>query len=215
MNIHSIDEGFFKTIDSPKKAFWLGFICADGSIYKVRNSLCFTITQKEKYLIERFSADVCSTYIITKVEKQKGRYGGSFFKITIYNQTFIENLLNAGKTYYKENLLSIPVMPDNLIKDFIRGYFEGDGSISFNISIKSWIVRVSGNQNLLTHFKNFISENLFSENKGYIGKDRTISFLSYGGNKSTKKLINYLYYSNDVEGIKANEFKKSFYHYLD
>lgn len=52
----SLDVDYFKIIDSPKKAYWLGFICADGCIYKNGGKL--TLMVKDKEICDKFKSDI-------------------------------------------------------------------------------------------------------------------------------------------------------------
>ena len=59
----ALDIDYFKTIDTPEKAYWLGFICADGCIYKDGGKL--TIMVKDREICEKFKAAIKSDHKIS------------------------------------------------------------------------------------------------------------------------------------------------------
>ena len=71
LNKRSIDINYFEKIDNYDKAYWLGFICADGSINKTNNKM--TLVSKDLENIEKFKKSVKSEHTIsTLVFSQKG-----------------------------------------------------------------------------------------------------------------------------------------------
>lgn len=58
------NKSFFKNIDSANKAYWLGFIYADGNI--ANNSLNIEIDYSDRYLLKRFANDIDSQVEVTQ-----------------------------------------------------------------------------------------------------------------------------------------------------
>lgn len=127
----ALDVDYFKTIDSPEKAYWLGFICADGCIYKDGGKL--TIMVKDREICEKFKAAIKSDHKISDREVYDKRtdkiYTESSIQIT--NTLFVSNLINLGVTFKKSSVLSFPDIKESYYSYFIAGLFDGDGSISF------------------------------------------------------------------------------------
>lgn len=127
----ALDVDYFKTIDSPEKAYWLGFICADGCIYKDGGKL--TIMVKDREICEKFKAAIKSDHKISDREVYDKRtdkiYTESSIQIT--NALFVSNLINLGVTSKKSSILSFPDIKESYYSYFIAGLFDGDGSISF------------------------------------------------------------------------------------
>lgn len=127
----ALDVDYFKTIDSPEKAYWLGFICADGCIYKDGGKL--TIMVKDREICEKFKAAIKSDHKISDREVYDKRtdkiYTESSIQIT--NALFVSNLINLGVTSKKSSVLSFPDIEESYYSYFIAGLFDGDGSISF------------------------------------------------------------------------------------
>lgn len=129
----------FYKIDSEESAYWLGFIYADGSITyspddnKTRYILEIGLAEKDKEHIEKFIFFIGSHCKITYREKTKS------YRVIISSKEMIINLHNLGiiknKTYINNIEKLWSNIPKEFQKDFIRGYFDGDGHISNNFRI--------------------------------------------------------------------------------
>lgn len=116
-----INETYFETIDTPEKAFLLGFITADGSMRRDLKQL--TISQKESE----------SWWILNMIRNFIQPDAKS---LTITNEKICNDLYSKGiipnKTYdfTKEHIdLLWSSIPNELKYDFIRGLLDGDGNI--------------------------------------------------------------------------------------
>ena len=127
----SLDVDYFKTVDTPEKAYWLGFICADGCIYKNGGKL--TIMVKDQEICEKFKAAVKSDHKIAYKETYDNRTHKTYaeYSIQITNALFVSNIINLGVTSEKSSILSFPNIDEKYYSYFVAGLFDGDGSISF------------------------------------------------------------------------------------
>ena len=124
-----INQDFFKTWSS-KMSYVLGYIVADGCIVvsKDRKNHPFTlnITSAEKENIERIRRAMNSEH---KISKKPGGPGIIAYQLQIRNPIITKDLINLGiyprKTY---NLSPIKV-PNKYFSDFVRGFFDGDGTV--------------------------------------------------------------------------------------
>lgn len=126
-----LNSHIFDTIDVPEKAYWLGFMLADGCIAK--------------------SAGTYRTIRVSLQKRDEGHlrlladflgYKGEFFddlrdnhprKVMVFNDVIMTRiLLQLGWLDYKNgiNFEIINTVPDFLLHHFVRGYFDGDGCIS-------------------------------------------------------------------------------------
>lgn len=135
---HNIDK--FSEIKTEEDAYWLGFIYADGYVSDGNNFELSLQKNDEEHLQK------LRTYLelTTKISVDSFRC-----RLIYKNKTFVENLKNLGVVPRKSLILTFPYnkIPDELIKHFIRGYFDGDGSISIynvqKITMISKVVSVS------------------------------------------------------------------------
>ena len=123
-----INENYFEKIDSHKKAYWLGFICADGHISKQGH---LQITIKDLDILKKFIADVESTYALQRIVQNDIRTGKTYYEwaTNISNKIFTSYLINQGVTNNKTNVLNFPNIDEQYYPSFIAGLFDGDGSV--------------------------------------------------------------------------------------
>lgn len=138
---HLYNENFFDDIDTEAKAYWLGFIYADGCISERNNipsQLQINISIKDKGHLVKFYRDLNhsdSPKIITSFTK--GAYR-KYEIISIRNKKLIAGLLKHGVTPRKSFSTLFPYqIPKEMYRHFIRGYWDGDGSITKNPNRKS------------------------------------------------------------------------------
>lgn len=187
-----VDNTFFENIDSEVKAYWLGFIYADGYIRerKSGNSLEIKLAQKDKSHLELFRYHINSTHrIINSVNKVKYKNGISESKmchLAIYSSEVVDSIKKQGVHSRKTFTINKPQINERLMSHFIRGFFDGDGSFSFNPSNrfnKTQIVSASEEfTNFLTEElkKNDIEINLYSQIKLQIqNKVDNLKFYNY------------------------------------
>ncbi|MET3505599.1 hypothetical protein [Halalkalibacter oceani] len=183
MSRYTYNKNFFEKIDCEKKAYWLGFLYADGCINRYyRNeklnamSLEIGLSDKDRDHLQKFLSDIESNVPIkSKVVKLNGeKYNSS--KVVVCNTKMCRDLIKLGCTPQKSLTLTFPnenILPKQYIRDFIRGYFDGDGCIFFGEydSLKSLKIIIVGTFNMVKaieyHFKeNQININPMIKQKG-------------------------------------------------
>jgi hypothetical protein len=130
-----LDVNYFNKIDSKEKAYWLGFICADGNINKKNNKL--TLTSKDYDIIVKFKSNINSSHKISNTSYFDKRTNKTYYRSTLQigNELFVKNLINLGITNDKSNKLNFPNIDEVYYSYFIAGLFDGDGSLSIKNDI--------------------------------------------------------------------------------
>lgn len=118
--VTEINSEYFKEIDTPEKAYWLGFLFGDGSIIDggYRYMLSLELQQSDGDHIREFATACESKY---KVVDKERHVPVTVTRIT--HQEFVDTLRNwmsADKSH-------IPDL-DNYRMAFIRGLFDADGT---------------------------------------------------------------------------------------
>lgn len=196
-----MNSNIFEKIDNEEKAYWLGFIYADGTVYKTgKNYYRFELGLAEKDLmhIEKFKKFVDSKHNIKYRIKTKS------FRLAFNDSQFTTDLINLGCIPNKSLILKYPTenqVPLELQKHFIRGYFDGDGYLSK--PPKGLTISLLGTNEFLNSILSYLSNNL-DVNKKCLKKDK-------------RHLSNTYYF--DLTGDNARCFLKHIYEnsniYLD
>ncbi len=112
----------FKNITNEEEAYILGFWFSDGWVSDKQAGLKLSIIDYS--ILEKIRNYICEDITIQISKNRKS------CSIVLSSEEIINNLLALGclknKTYKK---LNIPIMNKELIRHFIRGYFDGDGTI--------------------------------------------------------------------------------------
>lgn len=158
-----INKDFFKEPLSENAQYWLGFIYADGSIYKHSNSntyvLSLEVAQKDSWLIHKFKEDLCLDNKVQLIPPDSKKTGGA--RIQFSCQEIINDLIKLGihpqKTWKSDAFFS---NLKNLTGHILRGFFDGDG---WNTKIEDdtlIIVGFVGNWYSMDSLRNILSEKL-------------------------------------------------------
>ncbi len=142
---YNIDQNYFEVIDSEEKAYWLGFIAADGTI-RLRHgnvesknrgsSIILKLAVKDTDQVKRFS-DVFGggsklEYNRDYTKTKDGRPSYSdYCRVGIYSNKLVEDIIDKGVTPRKSFTISKPNIDEKYMFHYLRGYFDGNGSISF------------------------------------------------------------------------------------
>jgi len=138
-------DDFFNVINTEKKAYWLGVLFADGNITKkASKSGQIIFSSKDKEWVELFLLDVGSNNF-PNCEYQK-LYKKYIWKAQITSAKMYNDLDNLGCTPTKTKTIKLPQINDSLIHHFIRGYFDGDGTVGVykNLKNNDWKILKSG-----------------------------------------------------------------------
>lgn len=138
MSKYYYNKNYFKEINTPEKAYWLGFLYADGCITRYYKNeklstmgLELTLQEADKEHLEKFKQALESNVPLSK-KIIKDKYMS--YRIVICCKSLCEDLINLGCVPQKSLILKFPnniIVPDNFISHFIRGYFDGDGGIHY------------------------------------------------------------------------------------
>ncbi len=125
---HKLNEKYFEFIDSPAKAYYLGFLFADGYVLADGYVSGMTLAITDREVLEGLSREVYGSdepvYDIKKMQTNKIPQSRIIFK----SKEFQKHLLDKNLIHNKSLVLAPPLgVPENLIKYFIHGYFDGDG----------------------------------------------------------------------------------------
>ena len=222
-----IRHDIFSKIETELQAYLLGFYAADGNINEKRKTFRIHLQKQDSELVYLYK-DIISpdarTFTVDE-HKTTGRNGKEInahesFGVDITSAKLCTDLVNLGIGYNKSySDLHIPEMPENLIKHFIRGYFDGDGCITIWLSTeKGKSDRVRGkfdicakSASILNEFIKFFATHDIKINLNYLKRDDMYR-ISTSSKKELEKIYNILY--KDSNFYLSRKFNK-FNHYVN
>src|SRR6478736_853185 len=124
---YGLNQDFFKNLNQ-ESVYLLGFIMADGCVsLGPRNGgvVSFTLQARDIEILENIKKMVNTNCPIgTRVIK-----GKNYVRLNLCSKEMCDDLIKLGCIPNKTLRLEFPEIPLNLIPDFVRGYFDGDGHI--------------------------------------------------------------------------------------
>lgn len=204
-----IRHDFFKNISTELQAYLLGFYTADGSIDEKRKTFRIHLSIKDSELVYLYK-DIISPdarlFSVADNYKTTGRDGKEItghgsIGVDISSAILVNDLVELGIGYKKTySDLTIPNIPENLIRHFVRGFFDGDGSISTYLAcekgkkdrVRCGIQIDSKTKTLLENIQLFFKNNNIKFNLIYLKRDGMYR-ISTSSREEIKKLYLLLY----------------------
>ena len=197
---YSHQYDYFENIDTEEKAYWLGFMFADGYIVDCSNrygedKFGITLHSKDKITLEQFKKSIQSTNPIIDVSSN----GRQLHRIIMSSQKSVDDLISHGCVKQKSLILKPPInVPEELIHHFIRGFFDGDGSIFWNKSeFEKHDTWLTPSYNIcITSTKEMIEWIIDQVGVGKISKEERKTKTWYyrqSGNDKVKQFCDYIY----------------------
>ena len=157
---YRVNEDYFKTW-SNNMAYILGFFAADGMV--AQDSQLISFSQKEKYILEDIRREMDSDHPIYHNNQTK------VYMLNVNSKVMKSDMINLHMiTHNKSQNIGFPNVPDKYLSHFVRGYFDGDGSVSEGRNVK---VNFTGNVNFILDLRNHLSKcTQLKANKPNFGK---------------------------------------------
>lgn len=172
--VKNYQKDYFEVIDSPAKAYFLGFLKADGYVDKNRDRVALRIQEKDVEILEKFCD--CLGFPHSRINKIKarpmeGRNQSDHVEFAITNTQLVTPLLNVKSKEIFDKV------PEEFSYDFIRGYFDGDGTISYrNMKKLYFSIAVVGSPSD-SHMLEYIMQRVEGFTKIYTDKRSDLPFL--------------------------------------
>jgi intein-encoded DNA endonuclease-like protein len=135
---YEVNSSFFDSWSS-EMAYVLGFILADGSIEDASylRGKYLRLHSNDVEILEKIKEALSSKHQIVKIDpqwsfspgKKKKYLSKTKYLLRIGDHHIYNSLTKLGVTPHKSLTLKFPIVPVEYISDFIRGYFDGDGSV--------------------------------------------------------------------------------------
>ena len=208
------DKHYFDIINTEEKAYWLGFIYADG--YVIKNTevgnyeFGIELKASDYEHLKKFNKSICGNVEVKfrkRISNQNGKENESCL-IRFYSVELVNSLISHGVLPNKSKIITFPKIDKSLVRHFIRGFFDGDGCIQLNKKINMMQGDMISNSKIfLEKIQALLYElNIYS----YLGKDGNCARLFIKGLRNTDIFFKYIY--DDCNIYLDRKFKK--YHTL-
>lgn len=206
---YTFNEDYFETIDNEHKAYWLGFIAADGcvlepttciskrtgkEITKGNGALEIALQKSDINHLKKFQQDISDTHKIYFRKQQEA------CSLKLHSSKMYEDLIKTGIIPRKSKKLKFPqTISEELFPHFLRGYFDGDGSISFSKTKKGTIMLYSiavsfiGNEEFITQVSNKLKKYNIKGNFSYKRGIENIKTFSLTNIETKKRFLDFIY----------------------
>lgn len=201
------NKDFFMSY-TKESCYWAGFILADGYIRKNSSNLHIKLHKKDSNHLSNFLRCLnISESDVIKMVKHRENYS----YIDLHVDELVLGLKKLFSIINKKSLTAKidKKIPKKMLKHFIRGYFDGDGSISSIEGIYP-VISFTGTLDTLNSIIDFCSKNKLKENhtpKIYIRYHNVVGSFSYYGKDFIKKFYNLLYEDSNekIELLRKKE----------
>lgn len=199
------NHDFFENIDTEEKAYWLGFLYADGSVRHNKEkgesySIRLELKKDDKYIIEEFVKSIGLNKQVKEYKDKNPRFKGyDTIKHNAYiafNSTkMFKDLESWGVVQNKTfKIKRLPTIPKELMNHFIRGYFDGDGSVYENSASGNLRVSIYGTYDFVSDILNFLNKEIgVPLTKVTKQKSANVSFMNISKKDSVYDFYNYIY----------------------
>lgn len=164
---YKINEEYFTKINTEDKAYFLGLMYADGNVAQNCKSFRISLVEKDKHILETFikylnyegNLRFINKEIYRKKHMQKAE---NAYELTVCKTKMAQDLNALGCGPAKSLVLEFPsddIVPKNLKGHFIRGVFDGDGSIANISNGRAGCIGFSGSHKFIMELNNYIIQN--------------------------------------------------------
>ena len=204
------NSNFFENIDTPQKAYWLGFLYADGYINEKENSLTLNLQLNDKNHLEKFQRAIGAINNNIGYPK-KHTLGKDYYMamLSIRDKKIVKDLCNKGCTQNKSLILTFPYkyLTENLYSHFIRGILDGDGTLYWNGN--NFEIGFTGTKELLEAIKYILGKDKIT-----LSSEGNIYYFKLNGNIQLKQILEYIY-KDSYDEIELTRKRKKYNEFLE
>lgn len=161
---HFPNHDYFETIDTPEKAYFLGFLYADGNVFPKTNCVSIRLQIRDKYILQAFSKEIYKKDIV-RTQKTKKLTHQDTASLYIKSEKMCKDLANIECVPRKSLTLKFPnekQVPKSFLWHCIRGEFDGDGCVCISTGGKRGkgrlyiAIHIVGSKDFISGLRNFL-----------------------------------------------------------
>lgn len=194
------DETFFEEINTPEKAYWLGWLASDGCLNDSTASFAIALHPRDEEALVLLNNLIKSDRPIMKYVSTLGH---PLSKLFFSGKKIYKDLLQHGMSQNKTKTVFLPPsLPSHLFKFYLRGYFEGDGNITIDkegavTSICGQSERIFNEIKEMIFLQTGLTANLKRKVTYNKGHESFIFILRFRGTRSSLGFLSWLYSERD------------------
>lgn len=199
-----INHNYFKELNL-ENVYYLGFLGADGCVRPNSNEIKIGLSSIDEDFLIEFKEKIQTECKIGHYTTSNGFNCVSLcFASAAIKQDLIKYSIVPNKTYIG---ITMKEIPENLKIAFIKGFFDGDGSFSYNKNTRQGMIKIA------SHTKGILEE--INQYFNYTGKIYQTKDKNYSLEFSTLPSLNILeqFYNIDTPCLKRKQQK--YYNYLE
>lgn len=219
---YCIDENYFDDINTPNKAYFLGLLYADGSNFTPKQTITISLEETDGYILEKLRDELKYNRSLEYIDySNKHDFGYNYrnqYRLSIFNKHMSEELERKGVVKNKSLILEFPkFINEDLLKFFILGYFDGDGSFCPHYTKNGKfqpLVTFTSTENFCIALQNYLKYKLnipcgnIYDASCHNGITRVLSF---SGARQIKIFLDWLYLDADIFLLrKYKKYKDNF-----
>jgi|SRR5437660_9429602 len=191
---YSLNEAFFEKIDTEDKAYWLGFLTADGTVGN--DYVKLALQERDAEHLYKFTSSLQSNHpIVLRKNTLQGKVY-RYAEVWIGSTRLVTALKQLGVGERKSFTVSpCEQVPINLLPHYWRGIFDGDGFITRKRSRPfgaiQWYVGLVGNREIVSGFVAFMQQ--YTGRMASIKPHVRIFMVRYGGVALPQAILQVLY----------------------
>lgn len=210
VKVAHINHDYFENIDTEHKAYWVGFILADGNVRQQKEKgecyvLNVSVKEDDGYLLEdlvlELESDRKVKYYHRKVDSKSfdDKYIGKDHNtalVSFNSKKIFDDLAKYGIVPRKSLIINcLPILEnESLMPHLIRGYFDGNGTVYVNSQSNTLKVAFYGTHALLEDINNYLSSKLNVNKKSITDqKSEQVSLYSYASKNDIQEFYDYIY----------------------
>lgn len=197
---YPVNHRFFSTIDTEEKAYWLGFLMADGCV--TGNEVKIALAEKDASHLRKFGEAIGSSAPVKIFERtfkmpQGTQHTGRYASINVSSRPMLKDLARVGVVPRKSLIAKAWQGPENLMRHFWRGVIDGDGCVEKRkrndrmMGGFEWGVGLVGSEDIVSSFANWCRP--ICGTRSNIRKVGNIWQFRVGGFHAPRKIIKELY----------------------
>lgn len=186
-----VNSNYFTNIDTPEKAYILGFLFADGCNHENTHNVEISLAQRDQEILVKISKILLHGNVHLN-EYQDKRNKRNRVMLCVINKQISSDLQRHGCVARKTFILKFPSIPEPLHSHFIRGYFDGDGML---VIYRNAEFSITSTQEMLDEIGNAIAKLgvNYTICKRHKKRKNNNFTLRVHGNQQIETVCNYMY----------------------